>query len=69
MFLKVQLTHLTGPGVTQDSSHINWGVRHNWVIVELFLGLVSVFKLQGKVFCGKSSPMQELKKFVFSKEG
>ncbi len=45
MFLKVQLTHLTGPGVTQDSSHINWGVCHNGVIVEFFFGFISVFKL------------------------
>lgn len=45
MFLKVRLTHLTGPCVTQDSSHINWGVCHNGVIVEFPLGFVSVFKL------------------------
>lgn len=49
MFLKVQLTHLTGPGVTQDSSHISWGVCHNGVIVEFFLGFISVFKLYGEI--------------------
>lgn len=40
-----QLTHLAGPGVAQNSSHIHWGVCHDGVVVEFFLGLVSVFKL------------------------
>ncbi len=44
-FLKVHLTHLTGPSVTEDSSHINRRVGHDGVIVEFFLGFVSVFKL------------------------
>lgn len=47
-----QFTHLTGPGVTQNSSHIDWGVCHNGVVVEFFLGLVSVFKLKGKILYG-----------------
>lgn len=37
--------HLTGPCVTQDSSHINGGVRHNGVIVEFLFGLIPVFEL------------------------
>lgn len=48
LILKVQLTHLTGPGVTEDSSHIDWGVCHDGVIVEFFLGFLSIFKLKGK---------------------
>lgn len=48
LILKVQLTHLAGPGVTQDSSHIDRGVCHDGVIVVFFLGLLSVFKLKGE---------------------
>lgn len=38
-------THLTGPCVTQDSSHVNRGVCHNGVIVEFLFGLIPVFEL------------------------
>lgn len=38
-------THLTGPCVTQDSSHVNGGVCHNGVIVEFLFGLIPVFQL------------------------
>lgn len=45
MFFKKEITHITGPCVTQDSSHINWCICHNGVVVEFFLGFVSVFQL------------------------
>lgn len=52
MFLKAQHAHLTGPCVTQDSSHINWGVGHDGVIVEFLLGFVSVFQLLEEISHG-----------------
>lgn len=39
-------THITGPGVTQDSSHIGRGVCHDGVVVEFLLTLLFVFELQ-----------------------
>jgi len=47
------ITHVTGPGVAQDSGHVGRGVGHDGVVVELFLGLVSVFKLEGRVRHGE----------------
>lgn len=48
-FLKVELTHLAGPGVTQDSGHIDWGVCHDGVVVEFLLTLLFVFQLKGNM--------------------
>lgn len=45
----VRFAYVAGPGVAQDGRYINWGVCDDGVVVELLLGIISVFKLKWKM--------------------